>query len=142
MDRRQEPVVAVNESHGVTEPTGLAIDWVNDWIYWSSFMTKTISMAKLDGSYDRVLVDLQMLKEPRGLAVDPLRGYLFWCDWGQPAHIGSASMEGADQRHLIVDKNIIRPNGIAVDNIAQYIYWVDTFDGLVSHKTMLCHLVL
>jgi low density lipoprotein receptor-related protein 5/6 len=142
VNTKRTPVTILNALSGVGRTEGLAVDWINDWIYWSNTHSSTISMAKLDGSYDRVLVDLQMLKEPRGLAVDPLRGYLFWCDWGQPAHIGSASMEGADQRHLIVDKNIIRPNGIAVDNIAQYIYWVDTFDGLVSHKTMLCHLVL
>ena len=118
--------------HGAREPDGLAVDYLNDWIYWASPITRMIFMAKLDGSYHRVVVNESMkLDEPRGLAVDPLRGYLFWADWGDHSHIGAAAMDGTGQRHIVVD-GLVWPNGIAVDTITQRIYWVDGHHQKVS----------
>jgi low density lipoprotein receptor-related protein 5/6 len=145
--------VPLNKSHdamsilsglnGVYEPDGLAIDWINDWIYWSSPRHKTISMAKLDGSYHLVVVDeLHKLDEPRGVAVDPLRGYLFWSDWGVHAHIGRAGMDGSDHERIVA-ADLAWPNGVAVDTITQSVYWVDGKLGTVSHNLVLvCHLDL
>ena len=91
-------------------------------------------MAKLDGSYHRVVVNESlMLDIPRGVAVDPLKGYLFWTAWGTHSHIGRAAMDGSDQQHIIVN-DVVWPNGIAVDTIAQYVYWVDVKQGMVSHR--------
>ena len=119
---------------GAREPEGLAIDWINNWIYWSSPHFKTISMAKLDGSYHQVIVSESLkLDEPRGVAVDPLKGYLFWTDWGDHSHIGRAAMDGSDQQHIITD-DVEWPNGIAVDTITQHVYWVDGKLETVSHK--------
>ena len=60
----------------VASPDGLAVDYLNDWIYWSSSAYRTIFMAKLDILYHRVVVNESMkLDMPRSLAVDPLRGY-------------------------------------------------------------------
>lgn len=88
-------------------------------------------MAKLDGSYSRVVVNESLqLDEPRGVAVDPLRGHLFWTDWGSHAHIGSAAMDGTGQRQIVVD-DMVWPNGIAVDTITQRIFWVDGKLGTV-----------
>ena len=128
------PVTILNAFSGAREPDGLAIDWINDWVYWSSPHFRTISMAKLDGSYHRVVVNESLkLDEPRGVAVDPLKGYLFWTDWGDHSHIGRASMDGSAQQHIITN-DVVWPNGIAVDTITQYVYWVDGNLGTVSHK--------
>ena len=110
---------------GACSPNGLAVDYLNDWIYWSSPAYCTIFVAKLDGLYCQVVVNESMkLDEPRGLAVDPLRGYLFWADWGDHSHIGAAAMDGTGQRHIVVD-GLVWPNGKAVDTITQRIYWVN-----------------
>ena len=130
-DNSHGPVTILNAFSGAREPEGLAIDWINDWIYWSSPHFRTISMAKLDGSNHRVVVN--ELDPPRGVAVDPLKGYLFWTAWGAHSHIGRAAMDGSDQQHIIVN-DVVWPNGIAVDTIAQYVYWVDVKLGTVSHK--------
>jgi DNA-binding beta-propeller fold protein YncE len=120
-----EPETILDQFKGVHDPYGLAVDWINDWIYWSSPHHRTISMAKLDGTYSRVIVNESLkLDEPRGVAVDPLRGYLFWADWGIVSHIGRAAMDGSNQQLFVTD-NLVWPNGIAVDIITQYVYWVD-----------------
>ena len=133
-DKSHEPVTILNALSGAREPESLAIDWINDWIYWSSPHFRTISMAKLDGSYHRVVVNESLkLDLPGGVAVDPLKGYLFWTAWGDHSHIGRAAMDGSDEQHIIVN-DVAWPNGIAVDTIAQYVYWVDVKLGMVSHK--------
>ena len=111
------PPAILHSVHGAHEPNGLAIDWINDWIYWSSPHFHTISMAKLDGSYQQVIVnESRKLGEPRGVAVDPLKGYLFWTDWGEHSHISRAAMDGSNQQHIVVN-DVVWPNGIAVDTI-------------------------
>jgi integrin beta 2 len=127
-------VTILRRYHGASEPDGLAIDWINDWIYWSSPHYRTISMAKLDGSYERVIVNEgQKLDEPRGVAVDPFKGYLFWADWGNHSHIGRAAMDGSHQEYIVED-NVVWPNGIAVDTITRQVYWVDGYLGTVGYK--------
>ena len=95
-------VTVLHSDHGV--PYSLTIDWLNDWIYWSSPHFHTISMAKLDGSYQQVIVnESQKLDEPRGVAVDPLKGYLFWTARGDCSNIGRAAMDGSNQQHIVVN---------------------------------------
>ncbi|XP_062499695.1 low-density lipoprotein receptor-related protein 8-like [Corticium candelabrum] len=138
-DNSAEPKPILTTVDGTHSPDGLAVDYLNDWIYWSSPAYRTIFMAKLDGSYRRVVVNESMkLDEPRGLAVDPLRGYLFWADWGNHSHIGAAAMDGTGQRHIVVD-GLVWPNGIAVDTITQRIYWVDGNRGVVEVCDYLGH---
>lgn len=139
VNTKRVPVTILNALSGVGRTEGLAVDWINDWIYWSNTHSSTISMAKLDGTYHQVVVTESktraFLDKIRGVAVDPLDGYLFWSDWGHPAHIGRSAMDGSDAQHLIVNsEHVVWPNGIAVDVIAKDVYWVEAYNGMVSHK--------
>ena len=54
---------------------GLAVDWINRLMYWTSYTSATIEVATLDGLYRTVLINTG-LQHPRGIAVDPIAGYV------------------------------------------------------------------
>ncbi len=49
---------------------GLAVDWVNDMLYWTDSGTRRIATAHIDGSDQTVLFSTS-LTEPRAIVVDP-----------------------------------------------------------------------
>lgn len=52
---------------------GLAIDWINDKLYWTDTGYKTIEVSELDGSNNMDVVDVG-LNEPRAIGLDPHDG--------------------------------------------------------------------
>jgi DNA-binding beta-propeller fold protein YncE len=64
---------------GIQNPYGLAIDWISQNIYVSSFSSRgaSITVSKLDGAY-RLMLDIspQHLRKPNSLAVHPVKAYV------------------------------------------------------------------
>ena len=60
---------------GVKHVNGLAVDWINGLMYWTSRTSDNIEVATLDGLYRNVLIN-DKLQYPRGIAVDPIAGYV------------------------------------------------------------------
>lgn len=110
----------------LTEPRGLAVDWVGGHVYWADAGTRTIGVATLDGKLRRTLVTTR-LDQPNDIAVDPHSGYMFWTETGAKSRIGRARLDGLDQK-VLVDTRVAWPTGITVDHAAGRIYWAD-------HKT-------
>ncbi|XP_063530568.1 low-density lipoprotein receptor-related protein 6 [Cydia strobilella] len=112
-------------SEGLITPTGIAIDWYTDKIYWTDGDTNRLEVISIDQKYRKVLfwseVDLA-----RAIAVVPKEGLLFWTDWGEVPKIERAGMNGDPAtRKIIVKENIFWPNGITIDYNNNLIYWVD-----------------
>ncbi|XP_049888265.1 low-density lipoprotein receptor-related protein 6 [Pectinophora gossypiella] len=112
-------------SEGLITPTGIAIDWYTNKIYWTDGETNRIEVISIDQKYRKVLfwseVDLA-----RAIAVVPKEGLMFWTDWGEVPKIERAGMNGdPSTRKVIVKDEIFWPNGITVDYDNNLIYWVD-----------------
>lgn len=58
---------------GLSNPDGLAVDWVGGNLYWCDKGRDTIEVSKLNGAYRTVLVS-SGLREPRALVVDVQNG--------------------------------------------------------------------
>lgn len=54
-------------------PTGLAVDWITNKIYWTDDGMDRIEVALLDGSMRAVLLYTEM-DRPRDIAVFPSKG--------------------------------------------------------------------
>lgn len=112
-------------SEGLITPTGIAIDWYTDKIYWTDSETNKIEVISIEQKYRKVLfwseVDLA-----RAIAVVPKEGLMFWTDWGEVPKIERAGMNGdPTTRKVIINETIFWPNGITIDYDNNLIYWLD-----------------
>ncbi|GBM78386.1 hypothetical protein AVEN_234077-1, partial [Araneus ventricosus] len=57
----------------LVEPKSIAVDWVNNHIYWVDSGTDTISLATLDGTLRQTIISTS-LDQPNDIAVDPEAG--------------------------------------------------------------------
>lgn len=58
----------------VDDPEGMAVDWLNDKLYWTDQDLKKVVRADLDGSNAEIIVD--GLQSPRAIAIDPYLKYV------------------------------------------------------------------
>ncbi|XP_058529110.1 prolow-density lipoprotein receptor-related protein 1 isoform X2 [Ochotona princeps] len=126
--------VQVLHRTGLSNPDGLAVDWVGGNLYWCDKGRDTIEVSKLNGAYRTVLVS-SGLREPRALVVDVQNGYLYWTDWGDHSLIGRIGMDGSD-RSVIVDTKITWPNGLTLDYVTERIYWADAREDYIEFASL------
>ncbi|XP_078694382.1 low-density lipoprotein receptor-related protein 2-like isoform X1 [Branchiostoma floridae x Branchiostoma belcheri] len=108
---------------------GLAVDWVAANIYWTERNSGTISVARLDGSFRKVL--LSGLVQPRGVAVHPEQRLLYWTETGR---IVRSTLAGTDKEVIVSsqsDESIQNPAGISFDLLNSWVYWADSGAGTV-----------
>ncbi|XP_078803799.1 low-density lipoprotein receptor-related protein 1 isoform X7 [Oryzias latipes] len=118
----------------LSNPDGLAVDWIGGNLYWCDKGRDTIEVSKLNGAYRTVLIN-NGLKEPRAVAVDVRYGYLYWTDWGDNAHIGRIGMDGTN-RSVIIQDNITWPNGLTLDFVNDRIYWADAREDYIAFASL------
>lgn len=58
-------------SRKVKSSDGIAIDWINEVIFWTDTGSNKIEQAKLDGA-DQFTILSDNLDEPRDITVDPV----------------------------------------------------------------------
>uniref|UniRef100_A0A672MS37 LDL receptor related protein 1 n=1 Tax=Sinocyclocheilus grahami TaxID=75366 RepID=A0A672MS37_SINGR len=126
--------VRVLHRTSLSNPDGLAVDWVGGNLYWCDKGRDTIEVSKLNGAYRTVLVN-SGLREPRAIAVDIRNGYLYWSDWGDNPHIGRIGMDGSNRSVIIQDK-ITWPNGLTLDFINDRIYWADAKEDYIEFASL------
>ncbi|XP_072571437.1 low-density lipoprotein receptor-related protein 1-like isoform X1 [Paramormyrops kingsleyae] len=126
--------VQVLHRTSLSNPDGLAVDWVGGNLYWCDKGRDTIEVSRLDGAFRTVLVSTG-LREPRAVAVDVRNGYLYWSDWGDNPHIGRIGMDGSN-RSVIVQQRITWPNGLTLDFINDRIYWADAREDYIEFSSL------
>ncbi|XP_043939564.1 prolow-density lipoprotein receptor-related protein 1 [Protopterus annectens] len=126
--------VQVLHRTGLSNPDGLAVDWIGGNLYWCDKGRDTIEVSKLNGAYRTVLVN-SGLREPRALAVDVRNGYLYWTDWGDHSLIGRIGMDGSN-RSVVIDSKITWPNGLTLDYVNNRIYWADAREDYIEFASV------
>ncbi|KAK8744964.1 hypothetical protein OTU49_000374, partial [Cherax quadricarinatus] len=109
---------------------GIAVDWVNDHVYWLDSVTRRIEVSHLDGSCRRPLVWTN-LQKPRALLLHPARDLLVWTDWGSNPRIERAYLDGSE-RQVIIGEGLHWPNGITIDYPTETLYWVDAKEHVIE----------
>ncbi|CAG0912851.1 unnamed protein product [Notodromas monacha] len=106
-------------------PDGIAIDWVNDKIYWTDVGVDAIEVCNLDGSKQRRLY-WKNIQDPRAIALVPSEGLLFWTEWTEKAKVERAGMHGDEaSRYVLEDERIFWPNALTIDYAGRKVYWAD-----------------
>ena len=119
---------------GVQDPRDLAVDWVNEVLFWIDGHSKQIEMAYLNGSC-RTAVIKSGLTEPYDIRVDPESGYIFWTDLSGSPRIERAKYDGA-HREILVQDNIRYPTGLAIDYANRRLYWADPKTATIESVTI------
>ncbi len=108
--------------------TALSVDWLTKNLYYAESVNGTISVAKNDGRYSKVLIS-ENANHVSSLAVNPLIGMMYWINHGlQNTAIYSASLNG-DNVQALVTTYLNSPSGLAIDYfMSNRVFWCD-------HKT-------
>ena len=114
---------------GLSAPDGLAVDWINDNLYWTDTGTNTLEQSDLDGNFRRILVS--NADEPRGIALNPMNNTLYMTDWGSNPRIERMRLDGSG-RQTIITQNLVWPNAVTIDFTEPALYWADAFTDFIA----------
>ena len=110
---------------GIEHPKGIAVDELDEKIYWVDAHWKTkknkISRANLDGSSPEDLV-IDGIGMARDIEVDIESGKMYWVDVNRGIH--HANLDGTVVEVLI--GNLDGIYGVGIDQIGEKIYWTDS----------------
>ena len=95
-------------------PDGIALDWVNQNLYWTDTGNNQINVLNLETKKQAVVIDMD-LDEPRPLVLDLRAGQskMYWTDWGFQHKIEKAGLDGSN-RKVLVDYDLYWPNGLTI----------------------------
>lgn len=115
---------------GLQTPSGVALDWVHNLLFWTDSDTRRIEAATLDGK-QRAIIVADDLDKPRAIVVHPGDALVFWTDWGPSPKIERAEMDGRNRRSII-NESVFWPNGLTLDYTTNRIYWADAKHNVIE----------
>ncbi len=115
---------------GLEEPRGIALDLVNQRMYWAEPGSLAIKVANLNGNGSPQNV-VATGNASGGVALDVANGKIYWTDadnfqighGGLSGQIRRANLDGSDSETIV--SNLVHPAGIAVDRVHGKIYWTE-----------------
>ncbi|KAF7989294.1 hypothetical protein HCN44_007968 [Aphidius gifuensis] len=114
-----------------SKPTSLAVDWIEDNIYWGEIdptgihQYGRIMVSKTDGRYRRSLITSN-IENPSSIAVNPEIGRIVWTNIGNQPKIETSWMDG-NKRKILVNDKLGKPSSIVIDyTMDNTIYWSDS----------------
>ncbi|MFT6333600.1 MAG: low density lipoprotein receptor-related protein 5/6 [Halioglobus sp.] len=126
---------------------GLAIDTINEKLYYSNHGTNRIYKVNLEGKGNEEIVYLPSgLADPRGIALDVQRGKIYWANTGQKK-IQRANLDGTDVENVVlglgspenlslnVEENIIYITDIELGAIFSYSIDTGILDTLYTNDS-------
>ena len=110
-------------------PGGIALDRVNERIYYTDDFSGIIYRVGIDGSGQVEVVNIG--GDLYDVAVDPCGGHIYWTDSGSPGSIGRANLDGGDQVTLFTGLgNSIE--AIAIEARTGKLYWGDDTNNKIQ----------
>ncbi|XP_076077801.1 low-density lipoprotein receptor-related protein 6-like [Mytilus galloprovincialis] len=112
---------------------GMAVDWINDHIYWTDETFQSVHVSNLQGENRRTLI-ANAIEKPRGVAITPSERILFFSDCGSTyPRIERCGLDGKDRETIVA--NVGEPISLTIDHKVKRIYWTDRLQkGIYSAK--------
>ncbi|TSO15242.1 Pro-epidermal growth factor [Bagarius yarrelli] len=105
--------------------TGLAVDWRDNTVYWSSRNTEMIQQADTNGH--NVKTVLRNLTQPSSVVIDPNAGFIFWLSAGVVSCIQRSDLSGGLISTLL--KTPDRLLSLTADAVEMKLFWIQTNEG-------------
>jgi hypothetical protein len=109
---------------GLSQNDWIALDLINNHVYWSDSGTDTIGRSDMDGQ--NVQNCLTGLNDPRGIALDLEAGKIYWAETGTNTIWRSDLSCPSTNVEAFVATGVSDPYGLAVvSNNDTFLYWTD-----------------
>lgn len=123
---------AVTIATGQTSVSGLAVDSVHGYVYWTRTDNDTINRKNSDGS--GTITTLTGLSNPEGIAVDPLNATVYWLETqGNLLRIRKGGRDFSNPTDLFAPTTIgsgnHNPRDLEIDTLRGKLYWADDKSG-------------
>ncbi|KAJ8030547.1 Low-density lipoprotein receptor-related protein 4 [Holothuria leucospilota] len=115
-------------SGAVGSVEGMAVDYINQNLYWTDYKLNHIVVANYDGSYRVTLVDTDINK-PRNLVIHMETRTMFWTESGTPFEIEQSDLEGQNRRVVFTLQH--SPSGLAYDHVTGQLIFGETGSGTI-----------
>ncbi|XP_057653327.1 protein cueball [Diorhabda carinulata] len=114
---------------------GLAIDPLDDVLYWSNAINHTINYISLnDSTHDSKEFILFKDVVPHAIAIDVCNRYIYYTNpSGSKPTIERRKLDNSHHQ-ILVDDTIMTPVGLAIDYKEQRLYWADSRIGTVAGR--------
>ncbi|XP_030837511.1 sushi, von Willebrand factor type A, EGF and pentraxin domain-containing protein 1 isoform X2 [Strongylocentrotus purpuratus] len=114
---------------GVGSAEGLAVDWLNQNLYWTDAVRRHIAVSRYDGSRRKFLLEDDIVR-PRSLVIHAIRKFMFWTEFGPPSQIERANLDGTG--HMVIKTGLNSPNGLALDFNNDRLFYATRGDGIIN----------
>src|SRR5262245_32959148 len=111
----------------VSCPMGVAVDPVDQKLYWTDCERHTVMRSNLDGSGAQTLLTIPstpFIGSPQGIAFDVIGRKVYWANTDQGA-IQRANPDGTVIQTVV--QSLSFPQGVSLDHDGGKIYWTDGF---------------
>ncbi len=130
----EKEVVTNQDTNGLE---GMALDWVNDKLYWLDRQTQHMIVSELDGRNRKTL--MTGIEDPRAIVVHPGNGFIFFTSWHLHAYIGRIGMDGDSKSFTRIlattnGDNIAWPNALAIDYFTDRLWWADAHLDYIAYS--------
>ncbi|XP_071838885.1 uncharacterized protein [Apostichopus japonicus] len=115
-------------SGGVGSVEGMAVDYINQKLYWTDHRLNHIVVSNYDGSYRITLVDEDVIK-PRSIVIHMESRTMFWTEFGPPYQIERADLDGGNRRVIVTLRS--NPSGLALDDVTGRLVFGETGSGTI-----------
>ncbi|KAL5241702.1 hypothetical protein ACI65C_009112 [Semiaphis heraclei] len=102
---------------------GLAVDCLEEQMYWSYIADRTIKSSKLNGSNVQEFIATEATST-EGLAIDWINRKIYWTDSGLK-RIMAADLNNGTHVTIIANSSLSNPRGIAVHPNRRKLFWSD-----------------
>ncbi|XP_055896650.1 low-density lipoprotein receptor-related protein 6-like isoform X2 [Biomphalaria glabrata] len=113
-----------------SDVSGIAVDPLNDIVFYSDNGLVVIAAINVDGSNHRYVIS-SSLNSPRSVALLPESQKIFWTEWGVLPKIESADYDGTG-RTVLATTNLKWPNSLTIDYSESRLYFVDGGMGTIE----------
>lgn len=125
-EQKNDPIVEDLED----DIQGLAIDPLNDVLYWSNPKNRAINYISLKNPEKSGVFMSFKDEQPQDLAIDSCRRYIYWTNSNlDKPSIDRAKLDGS-AHEVLIEADLKNPVGIAIDFINKRLYWADMGEGI------------
>ncbi|HEX2786496.1 MAG TPA: T9SS type A sorting domain-containing protein [Ignavibacteria bacterium] len=125
-----------NVISGVSACFAAAVDSIANQLYWTDFISHTITRINLTSHVTTVLIDgIDGIVAPRGIALDVTGSRMFWVD-NSTKKLQRSTLNGTSITDLITT-GLVSPGYVAYDPVGNKVYFSD--NGVGMKKIMRCN---